>query len=69
LETRKGETVNGQVVREYNGRSFIELDDTLLVVPVTTTPPLSLGSAVQVVINHVDARRDILSVRLADAVQ
>lgn len=69
LEMRKGETVSGQVVREYNGRSFIELDDTLLVVPVTTMPPLPLGSAVQVVINHVDARRDILSVRLADAVQ
>jgi exoribonuclease-2 len=69
LETRKGQTVSGHVVREYNGRSFIELDDTLLVVPVTTTPPLPLGSAVQVVINHVDARRDVLSVRLADAVQ
>jgi exoribonuclease-2 len=65
LESRKGQTVSGQVVREYNGRSFIELDDTLLVVPVTTSPPLPLGMAVQVVINHVDARRDVLSVRLA----
>ena len=65
LETRKGQTVNGQVVREQNGRSFIELDDTLLVVPVNASPPLPLGTAVQVVISHVDARRDILSVRLA----
>lgn len=64
LETRKGQTVNGQVVREYNGRSFVELDDTLLVVPVSASPPLPLGTAVQVVIGHVDARRDILSVRL-----
>jgi exoribonuclease-2 len=65
METCKGQTVSGHVVREYNGRSFIELDDTLLVVPVTTTPPLPLGSAVHVVINHADARRDTLSVRLA----
>lgn len=65
LETRKGQTVSGQVVREYNGRSFVELDDTLLVVPVSASPPLPLGTAVQVVIGHVDARRDILSVRLA----
>jgi len=65
LETRKGQTVSGQVVREQNGRSFIELDDTLLVVAVNTSPPLPLGTVVQVVISHVDARRDILSVRLA----
>jgi exoribonuclease-2 len=65
LETRKGQTVSGQVVRFFNGRSFIELDDTLLVVPVSTSPPLPLGAAVQVVIGHVDARRDILSVRIA----
>jgi exoribonuclease-2 len=65
LESRKGQTVSGQVVRFFNGRSFIELDDTLLVVPVSATPPPPLGSAVQVVIGHVDARRDILSVRLA----
>lgn len=69
LETRKGQTVSGQVVREYNGRSFVELDETLLAAPVTTSPPLPLGSTVQLVINHVDARRDILSVRLADATQ
>ena len=65
LETRKGQTVSGQVVREQNGRSFIELDDTLLVVAVNASPPLPLGVAVQVIISHVDARRDILSVRLA----
>ena len=64
LESRKGQTVSGQVVRFFNGRSFIELDETLLVVPVSATPPLPLGAAVQVVIGHVDARRDILSVRL-----
>jgi exoribonuclease-2 len=69
LETRKGQTVSGHVIREYNGRSFIELDDTLLVVPVTANPPLPLGTSVEVVINHVDARRDILGVRLADATQ
>jgi exoribonuclease-2 len=28
LEARKGQVVSGQVVRELNGRSFIELDDT-----------------------------------------
>ncbi len=69
METRKGQTVSGHVIREYNGRSFIELDDTLLVVPVTVNPPLPLGTSVEVVINHVDARRDILGVRLADATQ
>jgi exoribonuclease-2 len=67
LETQKGQTVRGQVIREYNGRSFIELDDTLLVAPVTTTPPLPLGADVEVVINTVDARRDILGIRLVDA--
>lgn len=66
LESRKGQPVSGQVVRHFNGRSFIELDDTLLVVPVNVTPPLPLGETVQVVIGHVDARRDMLSVRIAD---
>jgi exoribonuclease-2 len=69
METRRGQTVSGQVVREYNGRSFVELDETLLMIPITTTPPLPLGTPVQLVINHVDARRDVLSVRLADATQ
>ena len=65
LETRKGQTLSGHVVRFFNGRSFVELDDTLLVVPVGASPAPPLGAAVQVVIGHVDARRDMLSVRLA----
>ena len=65
LETRKGQTVSGQVVREHNSRSFVELDETLLVVPLNVSPPLPLGTTVHVVIGHVDARRDILTVRLA----
>ena len=65
LETRKGQTVSGQVVREQNSRSFVELDETLLVVPLNVSPPLPLGTPVHVVIGHVDARRDILTVRLA----
>jgi exoribonuclease-2 len=66
LETQKGQTVSGQVVRQQNGRSFIELDETLLVVSVPTAQSLPLGAAVQVVIGHVNARRDILSVRLVE---
>ncbi|MGE0823203.1 MAG: ribonuclease catalytic domain-containing protein [Candidatus Binatia bacterium] len=66
LEKQKGQTVSGHVIREQNGRSFIELDDTLLIVPVNASPPLPLGADVNVVIGHVDARRDILTVRLAD---
>jgi exoribonuclease-2 len=65
LEEQKGRTVSGQVVREHHGRSFVELDDTLLVVPLNVSPPLPLGMPVRVVIGHVDARRDIVSVRLA----
>lgn len=65
LEKQKGRVVSGQVVREQYSRSFIELDETLLVVAVSASPPLPLGTAVQVVIGHVDARRDILTVRLA----
>ena len=65
LETQKGRVVSGQVVREQYGRSFIELDETLLIVAVSASPPLPLGTAVQVAIGHVDARRDILTVRLA----
>ncbi|MBM4257864.1 MAG: VacB/RNase II family 3'-5' exoribonuclease [Deltaproteobacteria bacterium] len=64
LEKQKGRTVQGQVVREQYGRSFIELDETLLIVAVNASPPLPLGSPAQVVISHVDARRDILTVRL-----
>lgn len=65
LESRKGQTVSGQVVRFFNGRSFIELDETLLVVPVSVTPPIPLGTAVRVLIGNVDARRDLLNVRIA----
>lgn len=65
LEKQKGHIVHGQVVREQYGRSFIELDETLLVVAVNASPPLPLGTTAQVVIGHVDARRDILTVRLA----
>ena len=65
LERQKGRVVSGHVVREQYGRSFIELDETLLMVPVSASPPLALGTDVQVVIGYVDARRDILTVRLA----
>ena len=65
LEKQKGRVVQGQVVREQYGRSFIELDETLLVVAVNASPPLPLGTNVHIAIGHVDARRDILTVRLA----
>lgn len=66
LEARKGQQVSGQIVREFNRRSFVELDETLLSAPVQASPPLPLGTPVHVTIGHVDARRDILSVRLVD---
>ena len=65
LEKQKGRVVQGQVIREQYGRSFIELDETLLTVAVNASPPLPLGTNVHVAIGHVDARRDILTVRLA----
>ena len=58
METRKGQTVGGHVIREYNGRSFIELDDTLLVVPVTTNPPLPLGFLVRSPEDKTSRKRD-----------
>ena len=64
LEGRQGEVVSGQVVRTQNRRLFIELDETLLFVPMNNAPPLPLGTPVQVSINHVNARRDTLSVKL-----
>ena len=64
LEGRQGEVVSGQVVRVQNRRLFIELDETLLFVPMNNAPPLPLGTPVQVSINHVNARRDTLSVKL-----
>ena len=63
LETRTGQQVDGQVVRELHGRSFVELEDTLLVVPLNLSPRPRLGTRLRVTIGHVDARRDILSVR------
>ena len=66
LEGQQGEAVSGQVVRIQNRRLFIELDETLLFVPINNAPPLPLGTPVQVSINHVNARRDTLSVKLVD---
>ena len=66
LEGQQGEVVSGQVVRAQNRRLFIELDETLLFVPINNAPPLPLGTPVQVSINHVNARRDTLSVKLVD---
>ena len=67
LEGRQGEIISGQVVRAQNRRLFIELDETLLFVPINNAPPLPLGTPVQVSINHVNARRDTLSVKLVDS--
>lgn len=64
LEARIGQQVGGQVVRELHGRSFVELEDTLLLVPLNLSPRPGLGARLRVTIGHVDARRDILSVRL-----
>ena len=67
LEGQKGEIVSGQVVRAQHRRLFVELDETLLFVPLNNAPPLPLGTPVRVSINHVNARRDILSVKLIDS--
>ena len=67
LEGQQGAVVSGQVVRTQNRRLFVELDETLLFVPMNNAPPLPLGTPVQVSINHVNARRDILSVKLIDS--
>jgi exoribonuclease-2 len=64
LEDKKGQRLKGQVVREQGGRYTIELDETLLTVTLSPTRSLSLGSAVGVVLERVNARRDILNVRL-----
>ena len=66
LEGQQGEVVSGQVVRAQHRRLFVELDETLLFVPMNNAPPLPLGTPVQVSINHVNARRDTLSVKLVD---
>ena len=67
LEGRQGEVVSGQVVRAQYRRLFVELDETLLFVPLNNAPPLPLGTPVQVSLNHVNARRDTLSVKLVDS--
>lgn len=64
LEDKRGQRMKGQVVREQGGRYTIELDETLLTVTLSPTKPLSLGSSVEVVLERVNARRDILNVRL-----
>ena len=64
LETRTGQQVDAQVVREWRGRSFVELEDTLLVVPMNLSPRPQLGTRLRVTIGQVNARRDTLSVRL-----
>ena len=66
LEGQQGEVVSGQVVRAQHRRLFVELDETLLFVPMNNMPPLPLGTPVLVSINHVNARRDTLSVKLVD---
>jgi exoribonuclease R len=67
LEGRQGEVVSGQVVRAQYRRLFVELDETLLFVPLNNAPPLPLGTPVQVSLNHINARRDTLSVKLVDS--
>lgn len=67
LESRCGETVHGEVVRTQHRRLLVELNDTLLVVPINSAPALPLGTPVQVRIVSADARQDRLSVRLVDA--
>ncbi len=67
LEGQQGEVVSGQVVRAQHRRLFVELDETLLFVPINNAPPLPLGTPVRVSINHVDARRDTLSVKLVES--
>ena len=67
LEGQQGEVVSGQVVRAQHRRLFVELDETLLFVPMNNAPPLPLGTPVRVSLNHVDARRDTLSVKLVES--
>ncbi len=64
LEGKKGQRLKGQVVRDQGGRYTIELDETLLTVTLSPTRFLSLGSPAEMVLERVNARRDILNVRL-----
>jgi exoribonuclease R len=67
LEAQKGQIVSGQVVRERHRRLFVELDETLLVVPLNNAQSLPLGTPVRLNIHQVDARRDAISLRLVEA--
>ena len=64
MEEQQGNVVQGQVIREQHRRAFVELADTLLIAPINNQPEVRLGSSVEVRINHVDARKDLLSIRL-----
>lgn len=67
LEGQRGRTVDAEVVRIQHRRLLIELDETLLVVPLNNAPALPLGTPVRVIIDRVDARRDALAVKFVDA--
>ncbi len=67
LEAQKGQIVSGQVVRERHRRLFVELDETLLVVPLNNAQSLPLGTPVRLSIHQVDARRDAINLRLVEA--
>lgn len=67
LEDQRGRTVGAEVVRIQHRRLLIELDETLLVVPLNNAPALPLGTPVRVAIDRVDARRDTLVVKFVDA--
>ena len=55
----------GTFRKAYETNVMAALNLTRLLTPALAEPPLPLGTPVHVVIGHVDARRDILTVRLA----
>ena len=67
LESQRGQTVDAEVIRIQHRRLLIELDETLLVVPLNNAPALPLGTPVRVVIARADARRDTLAVKFVNA--
>ena len=67
LEGQRGRTVDAEVVRIQHRRLLIELDETLLVVPLNNAPAVPLGTPVRVTIDRVDARRDALAVKFVEA--
>lgn len=67
LEGQRGQTVGAEVVRLQHRRLLIELDETLLVVPLNNAPALPLGTPVRVALDRVEARRDALVVKFVDA--